>query len=174
MPLKTRRRLNANAGDRAIAAGGTQLRHDRPALLDRNRAAGMKDAAARRMERAWNLALERDRRTLGFERRVGNGHRGEQGLRVGMKRVRIEIFWAQASRNSKTTPRITCACSAAVRRGSRAGESRLREAVRFVAFLYFSVYKLFKNGADSGQRETEARIGPHAAPEFSRADLKQR
>jgi len=52
------------------------------AARHRIRAAGVEVATARRMHRAWHIALKRRRRVSDF--RIGTGNRGEQRLGIGM------------------------------------------------------------------------------------------
>src|SRR5215471_18714061 len=47
-------------------------------------------AAGRRLDGAGDVALEED--ALALHRRVGDGHRGEKRLRVGMLRVVVELL----------------------------------------------------------------------------------
>ena len=47
----------------------------------------MKDAARRRIDRAWHLASHRLKRALGLDRRVRHRHSGQQSPGVGVERV---------------------------------------------------------------------------------------
>src|SRR5262249_60626844 len=64
-----------------------QFGADLPALLDGDRAARMKDAARRRIDRAGHLAAYGLEGALGLDGRVRHRHRAEQRLCVGMERM---------------------------------------------------------------------------------------
>ena len=73
-------------------AGGALLdsRHRAGAQIDRQRAAGAEHAAGRRFERRRRVADEDDAALLALEPGVGQRHRRDQRLGVGMARRRIE------------------------------------------------------------------------------------
>src|SRR5262245_2001589 len=81
------RALGVNAGNRVaggeLACGG----HALPALLRCQRAARMKYAAFRWIERAWQLPLDDGARPAALDDGVGDRGCGQQRARVGMPRV---------------------------------------------------------------------------------------
>jgi hypothetical protein len=58
--------------------------------LLRDRAAGVEVAARRRADRARHVALQHD--ALALDRRVGDRHRRQQGLGVGVQRVAVQVL----------------------------------------------------------------------------------
>ena len=79
--------LHARACDPVPGLQLAQLRHLRPAAFDRQRAAGMKHAAARRIDRTRHFTFHDAVSTPPFHIGIGNRHRFEQRLGVGMQRV---------------------------------------------------------------------------------------
>src|SRR5438552_7319164 len=61
------------------------------AALDRDRTARMEDASRRRIERARHLAAEHHALARGLHLRIRDRDRGEQGLRVGVLRILVEL-----------------------------------------------------------------------------------
>src|SRR5207253_3844110 len=67
-----------------------ELGNHLPALLDRPRAARVKHASRRRIEWARHLAPQHRTRARALERRIGNGHRIEERLSVGMQWITVK------------------------------------------------------------------------------------
>ena len=72
---------------KCIGSISRSCRHALLAFVRGHRAAGMEHAALRRIERARHLAAEHRAGALALELRIGNRHRVQQRLRVGMQRV---------------------------------------------------------------------------------------
>src|SRR5262245_17768578 len=79
------------AGNDVSRTNLSHLRNLAPALLIRDRAAGMEYAAGRRIERRRYLALERARRAGTLDPRIGDRCGVEQRLGIGMLRIGVEL-----------------------------------------------------------------------------------
>src|SRR5262247_536814 len=83
-------RLNAYAGGKVPGLDGVKRRHPRFALLDGDGTARVEDAARGRAERARHLAPQHRALPRQLHRGIGNGHGGEQRLRVRMLGILVE------------------------------------------------------------------------------------
>src|SRR5262245_12522844 len=87
-PLPLSRRAENVTSDAMPAVEFERRRHFRAALLG-ERAARMKAAPGRRVDRARHVALQYD--ALAFSLRVGHRHRGQQRFRIRVLALPVEL-----------------------------------------------------------------------------------
>src|SRR5438874_9503395 len=90
--LRQRQSLDPVAGNPVTRSCLAPIRDYLTAFFDRDRATSVEDAALRRPERAGDVAGQDYALPLALEDRVGDGDSRKQGLRIGMKRVLVDLI----------------------------------------------------------------------------------